>query len=189
MEILYDLTLPRYKKIFDSLNPEFSQTCQELLTNLSKEYTYFIPYFGLRDLKTQAKLWRQSRSIIEINNMISLLKNKKADYLAQTIESVGPQIGKWATNAIPGLSNHNYGFALDVVYSDNGQYIWDGDHHGYKILQQHIENYYKNRLKSGFNFSHKDAGHIEIAVLPANFPNLHISNIKSINDYLESLKV
>ena len=82
------------------------------------------PYFTLRDPFTQAKLWRQSRTAIEILNKINDLKCQQANFLAHCIESVGKQYGEHVTNAIPGLSWHQWGEAVDSVWVVNNKSEW-----------------------------------------------------------------
>jgi hypothetical protein len=79
---------------------------------------------GLREPFEQARLWRQSRSIEEITERIVFLKSQSAPFLAYCIESVGPQNGKHVTNAVPGLSWHQWGEAIDFFWLVNGAAEW-----------------------------------------------------------------
>ncbi|MVM40301.1 hypothetical protein GO730_26055 [Spirosoma sp. HMF3257] len=82
------------------------------------------PNEGLRDPFQQARLWRQSRSIETITQQIALLTSKNAPFLAHCIESVGPQHGDHVTNAMLGLSWHQFAEALDCVWIINKQMEW-----------------------------------------------------------------
>lgn len=83
-----------------------------------------------RSLEHQARLWRQSRPSKTIQFKIAELKRDGFDFLAKTLESVGPQHGDHVTNACCGESWHNYGLAADLVpYVDgkvvmNNQLLW-----------------------------------------------------------------
>src|SRR5215831_5272277 len=106
------------------LVPAFATKVQQLLDNCSQRNVIMRPYFSIRDPFTQGKFWRQSRSAEEIQKKIADLKSKGADFLAFCIESVGPQSGPPITNAIPGLSWHQWGEAVDCMWVVNGQSEW-----------------------------------------------------------------
>ena len=93
-----------------------------------------VPFFTTRTPPEQAKLWRQSRSTRDINEKIRYLRNAGAGYLADTIQNVGPQTGRWATNAIPGISWHQWGLAIDCYWLNNGSISWSGD--GYRVYAE-----------------------------------------------------
>ena len=71
------------------------------------------PYFTLRTAQEQAQLWRQSRTNKEITQKIQELQSNGAPFLADVIQRVGDQNGPKVTNAIPGLSWHQWGEAMD----------------------------------------------------------------------------
>jgi peptidoglycan L-alanyl-D-glutamate endopeptidase CwlK len=73
----------------------------------------------------QAKYWRQSRSKEAIQRKIQELRDEGADFLAHCLGSVEPQHGDPVTNAIPGLSWHQWGEALDCFWLVNGEAVWD----------------------------------------------------------------
>lgn len=82
------------------------------------------PYVGLRDPLTQARLWRQSRAREQIERRILTLRKEGAPYLASCLEKVGPQHGPHVTNALPGLSWHQWGEALDCMWVVSGKAVW-----------------------------------------------------------------
>jgi len=82
------------------------------------------PSAGLRDPFDQARLWRQSRSIEEINAKVQEFRAAGADFLAHCIESVGPQHGDPVTNAPPGYSWHQWGEAVDCFWLLDGKAEW-----------------------------------------------------------------
>jgi len=82
------------------------------------------PFFTLRTPLQQAGLWRQSRSTFQITERIDQLRESGADFLAGVIESAGPQNGPQVTNAIPGLSWHQWGEAVDCFWLVEGRAEW-----------------------------------------------------------------
>ena len=112
------------KKILESLEDDFQLLAEILIDNCLKRRIKMIPYFGIRTPYKQAELWRQSRSTAEINRKIRFLESKDAKYLAHCIDSVGPQYGGTVTNAIPGLSWHQWGLALDCFWELRGKAEW-----------------------------------------------------------------
>lgn len=158
-----------------TLCSDFSPKVSQLLDLCKKQDVIMIPYYGIRTLQDQAKLWRQSRHREEINTQIANLRSKQCDYLADVIESVGiVPMGKWATNAIPGLSWHNWGQAVDCFAFIDGKASWDTKDYG---LYGRMANYVG--LKWGGNFSKSDPGHVQYNAKEV----LDIYSIKYVNDY------
>jgi len=106
------------------LDSEFRTKVETLLKNCENEGYIMKPFFTVRDPFDQAKLWRQSRASEEVKQKIEELKSQGADFLAYCLDSVGPQSGRWTTNAIPGLSWHQWGEAVDCYWNLNGQAEW-----------------------------------------------------------------
>jgi peptidoglycan L-alanyl-D-glutamate endopeptidase CwlK len=81
---------------------------------------------GVRSVERQAMLYRQGRSIDEINAAKNKLVNLgKPDYAA-IIDKVGPQNGKKVTNSLPGTSIHTFGYAIDyAILNSDGSVDWD----------------------------------------------------------------
>lgn len=121
----------------DGLDPQFRIKLHNLLTDCGTVGVIMRPYFGVRHPVVQGKLWRQSRDKARIDAEIATLRANKCNYLADCIVKAGPSSGPWATNAIPGLSWHQYGDATDCEWLRNGVVEWstdvDGDKNGYKI--------------------------------------------------------
>ncbi len=67
---------------------------------------------------------RQSRSIEEIQEAIRKLEQRGALFLAHVLHSVGPQFGDHVTDALPGLSWHQWGEAVDCFWFLDGQAEW-----------------------------------------------------------------
>lgn len=106
------------------LDFQFRQTVDQVLQKCQHLGIVMRPYFALRNPFKQAEFWRQSRSREEIDAKISELREKEAFYLADVIESVGPQFGDHVTNAIPGLSWHQWGEAIDCYWLVDGEAEW-----------------------------------------------------------------
>lgn len=84
-------------------------------------------YTPLRTLEEQAKLYRQSRTISQIEKKIIELNKNGFSFLADILKGVGPQNGPHTTNAAPGEPWHNYGSAFDTIPLLNGQVTWRVD--------------------------------------------------------------
>ncbi|MBO9701968.1 MAG: M15 family metallopeptidase [Sporocytophaga sp.] len=107
------------------LKPEFRDKVNILLQNCLNRGVQMRPNETLRDPYIQAKYWRQSRPIEQIQQKIATLKNQNANFLASCIEKVGPQHGDHVTNAIPGLSWHQWGEAIDCYWVVDNRAVWD----------------------------------------------------------------
>jgi peptidoglycan LD-endopeptidase CwlK len=111
-------------KDINVLDTGFRGQIQELLTKCGTQGIEMRPFHTLRDPFEQARLWRQSRSSAEIQAKLKQLKRKGAPFLAHIIESVGPQHGQPVTNAIPGLSWHQWGEAIDCYWLLRNKAEW-----------------------------------------------------------------
>lgn len=107
----------------------FIDKVNTLLDTLAHQDVHMVPVSGLRTLEEQAINWRKGRSKMIINRKIGFLRSKQANYLADVIDSVGPQMEEHIrTNAIPGWSWHNWGVAVDCYVSHDGALIFDEKH-------------------------------------------------------------
>lgn len=106
------------------LTQEFRLKVEELLKKCDQSGYTMRQYYTLRTPFEQGIMWRQSRSSHQIREKISELKNKGADFIAHCIESVGPQNGRHVTGAIPGLSWHQWGEAIDCYWLLNRDAEW-----------------------------------------------------------------
>ncbi|CAB1367535.1 M15 family metallopeptidase [Denitratisoma oestradiolicum] len=106
------------------LIPEFSLQVEALLQRCNTEGLPMRPFFTLRSPFEQARLWRQSRSREQIQAQLTMLRARGAPFLAYCIESVGPQHGNPVTNALPGLSWHQWGEAVDCFWLLDGKAEW-----------------------------------------------------------------
>lgn len=108
----------------NDLNPEFKARVEQLLAACEASGYPMKPYFTLRTPFEQAALWRQSRSRYQVDQKVAELRSNGAGFLAHCIESVGPQNGRPVTNAIPGLSWHQWGEAVDCFWLVEGAAEW-----------------------------------------------------------------
>lgn len=104
------------------IDPTLRTRVEAIIADLSKSGFDLRPIQGLRDPWTQARYWRQSRTTAQINAAIASLRKKKAGYLADVLESVGPQNGPAITKALPGFSWHQWGEAVDFAWYVDGVY-------------------------------------------------------------------
>src|SRR5690349_8525028 len=104
----------------NELVPELREKVGSLLTNCQTRGVQMVANAGARDVWEQARLWRQSRSVTEIQGRIDEFEQAGASFLAQVLRDVGPQHGGHVTNAPPGYSWHQWGEALDCFWEVNG---------------------------------------------------------------------
>jgi len=171
----------------NQLQSDFQSAFNQLLISCDAQNIQMSPYFGIRNPLEQARLWRQSRNSTEINSKIAELRSKGAAFLADCIELVGPQHGKPVTNAIPGLSWHQWGEAVDSVWVVNGRSEWsaskkiDGKN-GYQVYAAEAE---KLGLTAGGLWkSLKDWPHVQLR--KASSP-LAFFKIQQINERMKEL--
>lgn len=149
------------------LTAEFETKLQALLDACCVRNVRMHPYFGIRDPVEQARLWRQSRSADAIAQAKNMLLNDGAPFLAKCLDAAGITRGHFATNALPGLSWHQYGIACDCAWIVDGAEEWSstagGVNNGYKV-------YAEEAAKLGLRTlgSMGDWGHVQEP--PANSP-------------------
>lgn len=148
-------------KSLEGLTPEFRDKVIRLVDNCASHGVIIVPYCGVRHPLEQAKLWRQSRTKKQVDDLIEILKYGKADYIRTCIEVVGPQpMSRWATSTPPGLSWHQWGEAVDCyVLGSNGEPEWNTSHIGYGLYAGEAK---KLGLVSGYYWPHKDAVHVQL---------------------------
>ncbi len=108
----------------NDLVPEFKRQVEQLLSACDSSGYPMRQFFTLRSPFDQGKLWRQSRSRQQVEQKINELRDNGAEFLAHCIESVGPQNGRHVTGAIPGLSWHQWGEAVDCFWLVEGDAEW-----------------------------------------------------------------
>lgn len=169
----------------NDLSPEFKSLVEEFIIVCEATGYPMRPFYTLRTPFEQAKLWRQSRSKWQIENKVQYLKDNGADFLAYCIESVGPQYGRHVTNAMPGLSWHQWGEAIDCYWLLDEKAEWsarrkvDGKN-GYKNYAEQAESM---GLNAGGNWkSFKDWVHVQMR--PESNPG-KVYTLQEINEIME----
>ena len=171
--------------LLDNLDPRFRAKVQTLIEAVKAKGCEMRPYNGLRTPLEQARFWRQSRSIEEIEAKIAQLKKSRAPFLAQCIEEAGPQNGGRITNAPPGLSWHQWGEAVDCFWVVNSAAEWSirkrvNDRNGYETYAAVAKSI--GLTAGGFFKSLKDWPHVQLR--EAGSP-LSAMSMVEINDEME----
>ena len=132
------------------LDPDFREICYRVMSACKARGVDMRPFFTARHPVEQGALWRQSRSSAEVQSKVEELVSAGAPYLAQCILDAGPRSGRWATNAIPGLSLHQWGLALDCYWLVNGNAEWSASatHNGVQGYRVYAEEAEKLGLRS-----------------------------------------
>jgi len=151
------------------LVPSFQAKCVALIEACEVRGVKMVPYYGRRTARQQAELWRRGRSSTEITAKMKELRSKGAPYLADVIEEAGPQQGRWATNALPGFSWHNWGKAMDCFWEKDGVANWDTNGEGYRVYHEEAK---KLGLYPAFFDYRKDAVHVQDEPTGRSFPPL-----------------
>jgi hypothetical protein len=139
---------------FTKLNPEFTPLLKQLITNMQSLGHIVNPYYGIRSLAEQARIWRRSRSTAEVNAMFDELEANDCPYALEVLKSVGPQkLAPWGTNTYM-FSYHLIGKACDMFV--------DGDMKGGPVYDVLAKEALKVGLTPGRNFSHPDSGHVQL---------------------------
>ena len=151
--------------MYAQLNKEFKDKIDRLLENCLKRGVEMRIREGIRHPLIQANYWRQSRSTGETADKIRQLKSGGAAFLAYCLEKAATAPGKHATNAIPGLSWHQWGEAADFDWMVNGKPCHDthikiNNLNGYEVYAMEAR---RLDLECGFFWtSFPDACHIQL---------------------------
>jgi peptidoglycan LD-endopeptidase CwlK len=168
----------------NTLEAPFKNRVTQLLSNCSHAGYPMVPTFAIRTPLEQAKLWRQSRTGAVITQEIQKLRDAGAGYLADCLLHAGPQQGEPVTNALPGLSWHQWGEALDCVWIVNGKENWSTDllvhgRNGYAVYASEAQ---KLGLTAGGHWrTLKDWPHVQLR--PAASP-LSLYSLHQVNDIM-----
>jgi hypothetical protein len=124
----------------DGLDEGFRATVEAVLDECRCHGVEMRVYEAVRDPWTQARYWRRSRTTEQIQARAVWLRDQGAFHLAQILEDVGPQHGRWATNALPGFSWHQWGTAVDAFWVVDGAANWStsegGEDNGYRVWRR-----------------------------------------------------
>jgi peptidoglycan L-alanyl-D-glutamate endopeptidase CwlK len=149
------------------LDPEFHGRVLKLIAGAYERGVVMIPVCGIRTVFDQAKAYRQSRSGAAIAAEAAKLRAQGAPFLAEALLSVGPQkgaLGAHVTKALPGLSWHQWGLAVDLAWSVDGKILWDlekrvNGQNGYKATAELADDYgvFSGGKMWGWDFPHFQA--------------------------------
>jgi len=106
------------------LAPDVQIAANLIVGGCANEDVDIMIYCTLRPLEEQARLYRQSRSRVEIKHKIEKFRNRGLDFLADILQHIGPCHGPHVTNAAPGESWHGYAEAFDAVPMIGGKPVW-----------------------------------------------------------------
>lgn len=118
----------------------FATNVNLLINACAEAGVIMVPYFTLRTLEEQAKLWRQSRTTEHINSRVEFLIEQGAPHLADILHNVGPCSGPEVTGALPGESWHNWGLACDCYWKVGSKAVWSGEEL-HSINGEHLNGY------------------------------------------------
>jgi peptidoglycan L-alanyl-D-glutamate endopeptidase CwlK len=157
----------RSSSALDGLDPDLKARLLILLQKCKEKGAKMVPYFGIRDPLTQAKLWRQSRSAAEAEAAAKSLESKGAPFLASVLRGAETSPGKHVTNALPGLSWHQWGEAVDCYWEVNGKPEWDpekqvGGIKGFHVYADLAETSEVGLTPGGHWSSFKDWPHVQL---------------------------
>ena len=125
--------------LLEELNKVFRLKVIDLIQACKKRGVTIVPFCTYRDLFKQAILWRKTRRGAYIIKEVRSLEEDGILFLANIIRAVGAHTAPTlhVTNAIPGLSWHQYKEAVDCyVLRNDGNAIWDSKNDGYKIYRE-----------------------------------------------------
>ncbi|MER8565985.1 DUF1906 domain-containing protein [Mesorhizobium sp. M0924] len=109
------------------LDPDMEARTLLLIQECAKQGVKMVASGGVRTPQVQAKLWKQSRSATQIKAAVSSLRAQGAPFLADVLEQTSAPKGQHVTNALPGMSWHQWGEAVDCYWEVNGKPEWDPD--------------------------------------------------------------
>jgi len=149
----------------NQLTDAFRAKVDALLQGCAARAVQMRPYYTIRSPFQQARLWRQSRSSEEVDARVAELRQKSAPFLADCIVRVGPQQGNFATNAVPGLSWHQWREAVDCFWLVGNEAEWsarkkiDGVN-GYQVYAEEAQS--AGLTAGGLWTSIKDWPHVQL---------------------------
>lgn len=130
-----------------SLKTEFSTLFIATINACRARGVEMRTFYTLRDPVEQARLWRQSRTTAQVKMALESFNHHGAPFLAKCLKAAGPQQGRWATNAAPGFSWHQYGMAADAFLIErDGSAQWDARDPRYAVYEEEAK---KQGLTSG----------------------------------------
>lgn len=137
----------------------FAKKVMQLVANCEQRGVTLLVYCKVRNPWEQAKLWRRSRTMTQVNAEAAKLRDWGCYFLMSCLLGVGPQkMGAKVTDALPGFSWHQWGEAVDVVPIDaKGNPRWE-DELGFEICAEEARLLH---LDSGYYWKFRDPSHIQ----------------------------
>lgn len=160
----------QYMHVLDRLRGRFKTQVYTAWDLCWRDGVELQPFFGIRDPWTQARMWRRSRSSTRVDSQLAKMRDGEnglyLPWLADVLEEVGPQPDgvyetetTWATNAVPGLSWHQWGQACDFfLRNPDGSANWDSSEWGYRWMARTM---ILHGLCSGFFWKSPDPAHVQ----------------------------
>jgi len=153
------------EQYFEYLVPPFKSKVLELLDTCDRLGYTMYPFCGYRSPQIQALYWGKGRSEKDIYDKVEFLKANHAPYLAEILAAGIPEeSSKIITSALPGLSWHQWGEALDCFWLVGETPEWNisktiNGISGYEIYAHEA---LKLGLTVGYNWvEFKDAVHVQ----------------------------
>ena len=152
----------------DLLVPEFREPYERALAACARRGIDIVPFFTQRTPWEQARLWRGPQSSAAVSAKVARYRAKGAHWLADVLESVGPQNGPRVTRAGPGESWPQFCEAADGFWRVNGKAAWTDpdptdDVEGYSVLAEEVR---RLGLTSGASFGDKVHTQLRAASAP-----------------------
>lgn len=177
------MRLDKNENILFDLDIEFAAKVTTVLKNCKKQMVEIELRGGIRNTFTQAVYWKRSKPDKVITEKIEELQQNGADFLAYCLFAVGEQQGVHITNAIPGLSWHQYGLAVDCVWILDSNACWDNKNlyngiNGYEVLAMEAK---KQGIWSGHTWNDfQDSGHLQANSHPSPLVIYSLENIDQL---------
>jgi peptidoglycan LD-endopeptidase CwlK len=147
-----------YSEVWKGVQDRLREPVLDAILECRDQGYPLVPYFGLRTLSQQNRLYRQSRPLSTIQDKIKELRDKHAPYLADQLAHTPPCKAGYVTNSVGGLSWHNWGLAVDCYLKIGNTPVWS-DHPGYTAFGEAVT---RRKLKWGGTFKRlRDVGHVQ----------------------------
>ncbi|HEU0148736.1 MAG TPA: glycoside hydrolase domain-containing protein [Bradyrhizobium sp.] len=170
----------------DGVVPDMKARVLLLIQESTKKHVKMVPASGVRTPQSQAKLWKQSRTKAQAAAAVTRLRSGGARFLADILEATSAPKGPHVTNALPGMSWHQWGEAVDCYWEVNGKPEWDPDAihsgvQGYHVYADLAETKAIGLTAGGHWKTFKDWPHVQLR--PAASP-LNVYTVAEIDRHM-----
>jgi peptidoglycan L-alanyl-D-glutamate endopeptidase CwlK len=134
------------------LNVKMQNRAEGVVRDCRTKGVDLLIYCTYRSPEEQARLYRQSRTLMEIEYKADVFRERGFEFLSNILIGVGPQngfLGRHVTYAGPGESWHQYRMALDAVPLVDGKCMWGKFVIGTKNIRPEWLTYGKAVKKNG----------------------------------------